>query len=67
MALNHYRFNYADIPQEEFQALSERIDALSYNGLSYNWQEKNVEFFLDEKQNPDVFNIPDYCHLVRIL
>lgn len=67
MALNRYRFSYADIPKEEFQALCERIDAWAYNGLQYNWQEKIVEFFLNENENPDIFNIPACCHLVKIL
>ncbi len=67
MALNCYRFSYADISQEEFQSLSEKIDAWSYNGLSCNWQEKIAEFFLNENESPDIFNIPSHCHLVKIL
>lgn len=67
MALNRYRFSYANIPQAEFESLCERIDAWSYNGIQYNWQEKIAEFSLDENESPDVINIPAYCHLVRIL
>ena len=66
MALNRYRFNYADIPPEEFQLLFEKIDAWSYNGIFCDWQKKAAEFFLDENKNPDIFNIPAHCHLTRV-
>lgn len=67
MGLNRYRFSYANIPKEEFQTLSEKIEAWSFNGLHYNWNEMIVEFYLDEKENPNIFNIPNYCHLIQIL
>ena len=67
MNLNCYRFSYADIPQEEFQKLSNKIDKWSYTGLSCNYQKKIAEFSIYENVSPDIFNIPDYCHLVKIL
>lgn len=63
MSLVRYFIDYSKLPVGEFDALCQRIENLSFNGLHINPHTKNGEFFLDESVDVSILHIPDSCCL----
>ncbi len=66
MSLHKYRIDFSELTANEKSDLVDRIESISFNGLSWHSGFKIADFFVNETINLDFLNIPEVCHLTRI-
>ncbi len=65
MSLVKYRISFSGLSSDEKELLSQRIDAMSWNGLFWHSDFQSAYFYVDDCADLSSFNIPDSCHLTR--
>lgn len=65
MSLKKYTVDFSKLSSDEKTILMDKIESLSFNGLSYNPFLQIGEFFVYEGFDISLLNVPDLCSLTR--
>lgn len=66
MSLHQYEIDFAPLSHDEKNALTDRIESYSFNGLHWKQGFQSAVFFIDEKQDINFLDVPASCHLTRL-
>lgn len=67
MGLHQYEIDFSQLSLDEKNKLSEHLENFTFNGLFWNENFQSAVFFTDENLDISLLNVPDRCHLNRIL
>lgn len=66
MSLHKYGLTFSQLTPSERADLIDRLEKMSWNGLFWDSDFQNAQFFIDEKDDPASLNVPASCHLTRL-
>lgn len=67
MSLHQYEIDFSPLSLDEKNALSERIENISFNGLHWKQGFQSAVFLVEENFDVSYLNVPACCHLARIV
>lgn len=67
MGLHQYEIDFSQLSSDEKNRFLEHLENFTFNGLFWNENFQSAVFFTDEDLDISLLNVPDCCHLKRIL
>ncbi len=67
MSLQLYNIDFHNLSSDKRRELFDRINRFSHNGLHFNPDFQSGRFSMDEPYDINLLEIPEGCHLTRIL